>query len=225
MVANKLSENVLSIMKQKSVSKVDMAEALEIDIFVIDGWENGLTRPHLTQIPIIAQILDVPIEDIVICSGEKKAVELLTKYDSLYTLINSNEAMTELERVLPFLDNQLINDLYLIITEKRPTEHKLIARIISHMSQKDIDRIACNAIENNIEIFNKILPFVSESIIMKQINNSDLYDFNNIQRYLPYINEKKVEQIATKYVAKYGIAEITRFAPYISNKFYNFFNK
>ena len=225
MTVNKLSERVLSIMKQKSVSKADMAEALEIDIFVIEGWENGLSRPHLTQIPIIAQVLDVPIEDIVIYSGEKKAVELLTKYGSLHNLINSNQAMAELENVLPFLDTQLINDLYLLITEKGSTAHNFIVKLISHMNQNEIDRIADNAIENNIEFFNKILPFVSENVIMKQISNCDLYDFNNIQRYLPYINEKKVEQIAAKYIIKYGITEITRFAPYISNEFYNLINK
>lgn len=225
MATNKLRERILNLMKQKPVSNADLAKELGIETSVIEGWENGLGRPLLTQIPAIAQVLDVSVDELVICSGEKKAVYLLAKYGSLSNLINNNQAMAELDCALPFLENQTIGDLYMIITEQFPNAYGIIVKLISHMNQHEIDEIANRAIENNKELLNKILPFVSENIIMKLMGNCDLYDFNNIQPYLPYINEKESEKIAAKFIAKHGVAEITKFTPYISNEFFDFINK
>lgn len=222
MAVNKLVEKIVYLMKKKSITKVDLAKAMKIDISIIEQWENGTARPLLTQIPDLAQALGVSVDELVIYSGEKKAIDLITQYGSLPNLINNNQKIAELESVLPFLESQTIKDLYMIIMKQSPRKYNIIVKLISHMDQKEIDEIANYALANDKELINKILPFVSESIIMNIIKNCDIYDFSNIKPYLPYINEKEAEKIAAKYVSKFGIDKITNFLPYVSKEFCSF---
>jgi len=224
MIKNKLAEKVLSLMEEKAISKDLMAERIGIKVNKIDNWEKGLDHPNLEQLPQIASLLQVPVEELIITKGEQKALEFISKYANAEDIGNNQEDISMLENAIPFLETSTIKEIFNVLYKENCKNHDLLAKLIRHLDQHTINDIAKEQYDN--ALFKKILPFISEDVLIDIIKSKcDLYEYKSIQIYLPYLSEKQVEKIVGKYVAKFGISQVKQFLPYISNDFYNYIVK
>ena len=59
-----LNENIRTLRKKMGLTQVELAERLNVSQSTITSWENGTRRPDLDLLPVIAQIFDVSVDEL-----------------------------------------------------------------------------------------------------------------------------------------------------------------
>ncbi len=69
---SKVSKNLKKIRTEKKLTQDALAEKLHVTRQAISNWENDKTKPDIESLEMLAEVLDVDIEELIY--GEKKAV-------------------------------------------------------------------------------------------------------------------------------------------------------
>ncbi len=62
--SKKLGENLKKIRTNKNITQTELAEKLKVDKSFVSNLENGKNNPTLSTITNIANVLSVPIEEL-----------------------------------------------------------------------------------------------------------------------------------------------------------------
>ena len=69
---SKVSKNLKKIRTEKKITQDALAEKIHVTRQAISNWENDKTKPDIESLEMLAEVLEVDIEELIY--GEKKAV-------------------------------------------------------------------------------------------------------------------------------------------------------
>ena len=83
----KIGKFIASCRKEKNMTQEQLAEKIGVTYKSISRWENGKTMPDLSMIPILAEILDVEMSELL--DGRRKTKEeLINMRNTLNNIID-----------------------------------------------------------------------------------------------------------------------------------------
>lgn len=71
----KLSERLVELRKEKNLSQLELAEALNVSRQSVSLWENGSTTPALDKLQFLAEFYDITIDELFYSVEEKPKVQ------------------------------------------------------------------------------------------------------------------------------------------------------
>lgn len=71
----KLSERLVELRKEKNLSQLELAEALNVSRQSVSLWENGSTTPSLDKLQFLAEFYDTTIDELFYSVEEKPKVQ------------------------------------------------------------------------------------------------------------------------------------------------------
>lgn len=80
-----ISYNIKKLREMQHVTQEQLANAIGISYQAISKWENGITTPDISTLPVVAQFFGVSIDDLFrekVSGYENEAVKWLAKYEA-----------------------------------------------------------------------------------------------------------------------------------------------
>lgn len=71
-----LSERLVELRKERNLSQLELAEALNVSRQSISLWEKGSTAPSLDKLPLLAEFYDITIDELFYSPEEMPKDEL-----------------------------------------------------------------------------------------------------------------------------------------------------
>ena len=130
----KIGKFVAELRKEKKMTQEELAEKMGVTDKSISRWENGKTMPDLSMIPILAEILDVEISELL--NGRKMTKEeLIIMRDTLNNVIDYNNS--EKKNKAMKLNILFASGLFLILIGTLNNQFDILYEVIknNHISQ------------------------------------------------------------------------------------------
>lgn len=264
---------ISSARKAQNMTQLELADQLGISFQAVSNWERGISMPDIAKLPEVAQLLQISIDDLLnepspLINGllqegdaylEKTAIDqedlieaapllkpdqFKTAYEKLDPPIDISEDLTSLAALLPFLEEEFIDDLALktyeqqgilalhpffafcsseileriALQEFEKTGLSNISSLAPFLEQEVCDSLAQkSARQSGISSIASLAPFISDAIINKLAQTSYETDgVSSITHIVPFLSQKTIDGIATDALLKEGISGIQPILPFIS---------
>ena len=80
-----LSERLVELRKERNLSQLELAEALNVSRQSISLWEKGSTTPSLDKLPLLAEFYDITIDELLYSPEEMPKEEAASYVDKMST--------------------------------------------------------------------------------------------------------------------------------------------
>ena len=130
----KIGKFVATCRKEQNLTQEQLAEKMGVTDKSISRWENGKTMPDLSMIPILAEILDVEVSELL--NGRKMTKEeLIIMRDTLNNVIDYNNS--EKKNKAMKLNILFASGLFLILIGTVNNQFDILYEVIknNHISQ------------------------------------------------------------------------------------------
>ena len=67
MDAKVLGARIARLRREQGLSQDDLADQMTVDQGLISRWENGIRRPGITKLPLLAKLLNTSVDDLLSC--------------------------------------------------------------------------------------------------------------------------------------------------------------
>ena len=144
-----LGNKIKTLRKQNNLTQENLAEMLGVSYQAISRWENNITSPDISTLPILANIFDVTVDYLLDVNILKNEETINKIYDEYYNLSIDNkldECETLLENTIkqyPYafkLKNELLHIYYIKLfdnEEKNFYQNKII-NLANNIIEKDL---------------------------------------------------------------------------------------
>lgn len=226
----KVGRRIAQFRKKKNMTQFELADALGISFQAVSNWERGNSMPDISRLSELAELFDVSIDDILgkknqviidAACGEDVKVEDYSK-DELEEaasvmkpveveeiISSSSKKLDQITLLLPFLDNDYIEELAL----KLYHQGQNVEELIPYMSDEAIEKIAEEAYNDGADI-EPFFAFISEDMLGKLAMRA-LNDGKDVSNYLPFLDDDGIKKLAFAAFDRFGIAAVEDYLPFM----------
>jgi len=212
---HKFPEQLNGLRIENNLSRVQLAEKLNVTRQAVSNWERGNSMPDISKLPEIAELFQVSIDEILgkrnpilkeVANGEKVVLtnHLKTDVDEAATLMKPQQIKEMIDysefnpkvisALLPFLDSEYVEELM----NKCKDAGKSIAVFLPFLSEERIDELAEEA-NTNGESFMMFLPFRSKENLRKLAYEAfDRGGLKEASPFFPFMQDKDLKNLAEK---------------------------
>ena len=101
---NAIGKNILKMRKELGFTQEELAGRLNVSFQAVSKWENGVTIPDVSTLPLIANVLGCSIDSLLGYAAEKKTIsDYERRYDSdeYYWGVKPSDMCYEVMKLLP----------------------------------------------------------------------------------------------------------------------------
>lgn len=162
-----IGETIKNLRREQNITQEDLAAALNISAQSVSKWENGLSNPDITFIPLIADFFKVSIETLFFSELNEQNLQYKESRKNTKALLIDDD----IDSIIA-----LWEDMY----SKYPNDYRILKELIIHLcSKKDItlfNRIFRYAViilkqNHNKAIENEVLDALKEFMLCRQYSN------------------------------------------------------
>lgn len=141
----KIGNKIKSLRKKKGITQEQLAEKIGVSFQAVSKWENDITLPDLTLIPVLASFFGVSTDEVLCYDSSEKDKEIGRLVDESFryreTDLEKGRAILE-EGLKRFPENEILlnNLLYVMNYSKNPDE-------VITLASKIIDKTDCDEIK------------------------------------------------------------------------------
>ncbi|WP_223829687.1 helix-turn-helix transcriptional regulator [Paenibacillus arenilitoris] len=242
----KVGRNIAKLRKESGITQMGLADRLGISYQAVSNWERGETMPDISKLPLIAEVFDVSIDEIL---DEGKGTQLLKnmldhepkdylqqhevsfeEISEIAPLLRTEQVndfvehvkakieISDLLSVAPFVSGEIVDRLAKQAFEEEGTGMAALAAIAPFMSEDAIDECARKTIEQEgIAALTAVAPFMSEDAVDECAKKTiEKEGMAALAAIAPFMSKDAVDECATKIIDKEGIAALTAVAPFMS---------
>ena len=176
-----LGNKIKTLRKEHNLTQENLAEMLGVSYQAISRWENNITSPDISTLPILANIFNVTVDYLLDVNIIKNEDNINKIYDEYYNL-NVNNKIDECEILLekgikqyPYafkLKNELLHIYYIKLLdsqEKLYYQKKLINLANNIIEKCSIDDYRYSAMESLILVYESMKEFEKGKIILNKL--------------------------------------------------------
>ena len=125
---NLLGDRIKELRKQRGLTQNAFADALHVSFQAVSRWENSVTFPDITMLPIIANMFNVNVNDLKLVNNK-----------------NNNNLMIGEKLIIPNLVNEDIVNTFNYVIKSGDTLYNLAKRYNTSVSEiKNINSLNSN---------------------------------------------------------------------------------
>ncbi|MBQ8551197.1 MAG: helix-turn-helix transcriptional regulator [Clostridia bacterium] len=231
--------------KKKDLTQTELADLLGISFQAVSNWERGNSMPDISRLPEIAELLDLPPDELLgcakplsdsICDGTvteyferedadiREAVELAplmkpSQVDEVARTASDKRPLSEINRLLPFLGQDVRDEMFIKAVESGNTRGA--APIVPFVSTKVINQTAARVVkEKGISGIGFMLPFIgNETLVAIADDEFAKNGLRNLERIAPFLPIRKLQKYAEQAIERDGISAISPIAPFLGADF------
>ncbi len=180
-----IGKNIKKLRISKDMTQEELASFLNISSRAVSRWENGITYPDITLLPVIANLFSVTVDellDVNIYEKEKDIKDIFSK-NSLYKHSGEMEKSIELlqDGLKKYPDNyeimnQLLHSLFMYYYNKNGERRYLLNEIIE-LGEKIVNDCKDNKIKSS----------ATQVLIFTYVNNNEIDKAKNLVNKQPSI--------------------------------------
>lgn len=231
-----VGKKIATLRKQKNMTQMEVADALNVTYQAVSNWERGSTMPDISKLEDLAQLLGVSIEDII---TDKEASKKINDVRSDIGKLGIGDIVdiapimqpSEIERVIenhhnyetndvimlaPFLDSKTIKELL----NNQVVSLDDLVNIAPFMDEEDLDEKINLSIENEELEVNKIVnlaPFIKETTLIKILEKvKENLDSKVICELIPFLNGDTINELCKNISLSNN--ELVELAPFLDSE-------
>ena len=197
----KFGEFVYKLRKEKNITQQHLAEILDVSYQAISRWENNITSPDITVLPILSNIFNVTIDYLLDNKIEENDEIINETYKQYWNLFNENkynEAEILLEEKIKkfpnnyFLKNELLKLYYVLMFKKTQSEYqnKIIKLANEIIDNTLVPEYKFSAIQTLILIYGSKNEFEKGKELLELLPDSS-YSKDHLKEYTLNGEEKE----------------------------------
>ena len=176
-----LGNKIKTLRKQNNLTQENLAEMLGVSYQAISRWENNITSPDISTLPILANIFDVTVDYLLDVNILKNEETINKIYDEYYNLSIDNkldECETLLENTIkqyPYafkLKNELLHIYYIKLfdtKEKNYYQNKIINLANNIIEKCFIDNYRYSAMQSLILVYESMKEYEKGKNILNKL--------------------------------------------------------
>ena len=119
-----LGRRIKELRKKRNITQQDLAEMLGVSYQAISRWENNITSPDITALPVLANIFNVTVDYLLDVNINENTQIIENIYKQSWELCvnqkhkEAQELLEEKTKLFPnnyFLKNELLNIYYVLM--------------------------------------------------------------------------------------------------------------
>ncbi|WP_379346285.1 helix-turn-helix domain-containing protein, partial [Paenibacillus sp. GCM10027629] len=202
---SKVGRNIAKLRKRMGITQMGLADKLGISYQAVSNWERGETMPDISKLPLIKEIFDVSIDEIL---DEGKGTQILQNMldNTTKDYLQHNEiSFEEISEIAPLLRTEQVDEFFENVKNRVETSDLL--SIAPFISEDVIDECAKKAFEKEgIDALVSIAPFISDDVIDECAKKSfEKEGIGALVSIAPFISDDVIDECAKKSFEKEGI--------------------
>jgi transcriptional regulator with XRE-family HTH domain len=189
-----IGRKIAMLRKEKNLTQMELADKLNISYQAVSNWERGETMPDISKLPEIAQIFNIPIDEILGNQHSTKIIENIIEDN----LIKDKITVEEFKSVAPLLKPTQVSEVSKGIDNINDIDDMI--EYLPFISREIVDKIAQKSIDNNQILLDDFLPFVSreyaDKLVLKAMEKD--YTLKDLTGALPFVSKEVADKIAQK---------------------------
>lgn len=176
-----LGNKIETLRKQHNLTQENLAEMLGVSYQAVSRWENNITSPDISTLPILANIFDITVDYLLDVNVSKNEDSINKIYDEHYSL-SLNNKINECEKLLeesikqyPYafkLKNELLHIYYIKLfdcKDKTSYQNKLINLANNIIEKCFIDDYRYSAMQSLILVYESMKEYEKGKTILNKL--------------------------------------------------------
>ena len=197
-----LGRRIKELRKKRNITQQDLAEMLGVSYQAISRWENNITSPDITALPVLANIFNVTVDYLLDVNINENTQIIENIYKQSWELCvnqkhkEAQELLEEKTKLFPnnyFLKNELLNIYYVLMydNDKEIYQDKIIDLANEIINNCLISDYKFSAIKALILIYGSKKEFVKGKELLELLPDSS-YSKDHLKEYTITGDEKEI---------------------------------
>jgi len=197
-----LGRRIKELRKKRNITQQDLAEMLGVSYQAISRWENNITSPDITALPVLANIFNVTVDYLLDVNINENTQIIENIYKQSWELCvnqkhkQAQELLEEKTKLFPnnyFLKNELLNIYYVLMydNDKEIYQDKIIDLANEIINNCLISDYKFSAIKALILIYGSKKEFVKGKELLELLPDIS-YSKDHLKEYTLTGDEKEI---------------------------------
>lgn len=197
-----LGRRIKELRKKRNITQQDLAEMLGVSYQAISRWENNITSPDITALPVLANIFNVTVDYLLDVNINENTQIIENIYKQSWELCvnqkhkEAQELLEEKTKLFPnnyFLKNELLNIYYVLMydNDKEIYQDKIIDLANEIINNCLISDYKFSAIKALILIYGSKNEFTKGKELLELLPDSS-YSKDHLKEYTLTGDEKEI---------------------------------
>ena len=197
-----LGRRIKELRKKRNITQQDLAEMLGVSYQAISRWENNITSPDITALPVLANIFNVTVDYLLDVNINENTQIIENIYRQSWELCvnqkhkEAQELLEEKTKLFPnnyFLKNELLNIYYALMydNDKEIYQDKIIDLANEIINNCLISDYKFSAIKALILIYGSKNEFTKGKELLELLPDSS-YSKDHLKEYTLTGDEKEI---------------------------------
>jgi transcriptional regulator with XRE-family HTH domain len=205
--------------QKKNMTQLELADKLNISYQAVSSWERGQTMPDISNLPKLANILEVSVDYILCNSEQAQIIDKINNGDISDIVKDPNVNLGNIVKIAPLLKPSQLNDLF---NEGYYDSNSIgeLCGIAPFVSREVLDKLAEKVSEaGSIGELCGIAPFVSREVLNKLAEKvSEAGSIGELCGLTPFVSKEILDKLAEKVSEVGSIGELCGIAPFVSRE-------
>lgn len=204
-----IGRKIAELRKAHNMTQFELADALGISFQAVSNWERGASMPDISKLPELAEIFGVTIDEVL--GKNNPAIVQLAHGETIDTRAATPEEIEEAAMIAkPSQLEKTVADNFDSLTDAAA----------SASSPESEDKMPGENGEksesHDYGVLKVLLPYLNGSDVARLAREA-LAKGKSIGIFLPFMDEKSVDELAQSAFEKGGIDAITSYLPFMSD--------
>ncbi len=136
-----IGKKIKELRKSKNITQEQLANALSVSSQAVSKWENGISLPDVTTIPVIAAYFNISIDELFDYNSAQTQNEIESIVNEAYKFRESDYVKSRnilLEGLIRYPGNEILLNNLLYVTVENDEVIKIASNLVKTTKQNDI---------------------------------------------------------------------------------------
>ncbi len=198
---------------QQNMTQLELADRMGVSFQAVSNWERGNSMPDISKLETLCEVLKLNVQELL--SGQPQStvavVKVLERKEEPLTV-------DELADVAPLLPpDQMENEMKKTSAGKKWGINKL-SKIIPFLDNDLLEEICGEIQVSSLKELAKIAPFLDEDILDKMVMSSCANDWEGVIALAPFLGDGTLDTLATRCFSSKDSDKLTELAPFLGDE-------